>query len=170
MHGQLGWSSSWQGSQVLRWSPTVLVCSLCLDKKHIIQYVWECTELILPVGQSAQIKLCQPYPSGGGCKQWCLVAPLALRVPRAPRGAPPVSQTSLFSLSCLLFRSCSFSPQLSCRSNCSFYTGVYLSVLMGRGDFSILLCCDHPGPPSIMIWYLYMLWNDIWYDHHNKSS
>lgn len=52
----------------------------------------------------------------------------------------------LYSIfSCLLFRCCLWSPQLSRRSNCFLCIRVCLTLLMGRGEFSIVLCCHHLG-------------------------
>lgn len=61
------------------------------------------------------------------------------------RGFPAFSTQSL---SCLLFRSCSFSSQLSPRSNCCLHTHTF-GFAHGRGEFRVPLCRRHLAPPSL---------------------
>lgn len=63
------------------------------------------------------------------------LAPLVQRGPPAPGGLPRhLRLLSSVSSSHILFRSWPFSPQSSCRSNCSPYTGVFKSAHGGASS------------------------------------
>lgn len=110
----------------LWWQHCCFACSYFSEAKGCGQCSWQHAMVILQAGQSTKIELLPPCGSGRGCKQCCSWAPLAQRVPTAPRGLPQLpSLLYLVSFSCMLSRSCSFSPQLSHSYDCSLYMYIF---------------------------------------------
>lgn len=107
-----------------------------VGRQETVQCSQEHPVVMLQVGQSTWIELPSPIKCRE-CEQWCSLASLA-RVPTAARwhcDFPTISilicsEIIHLTLSCLVWRVALF---------------VYLSLLMGGGEFN-LLCCLHLGP------------------------
>lgn len=82
-----------------------------------------------------------PYPLVGehNGTHWILWPREFLQFPVGTRGFPHFSIRSRS----LLFRSCSFGPQLSCKGSCSLHTCIFEFAYEVEYKFSILLCCHH---------------------------